>query len=171
MDYQTASEIFDYDPLSGVLSWKHIIPDKFFPDARTAKAINTRNAGKPILTQESGGYIQVRWKGKAYLAHRICWLLYYKIWPTFHIDHEDHNRTNNRIKNLRDWKKERNNAHKKNNTSGHPNIKFIQKSTNRPWFVSVYSNGKYLTQKSFATLQEAIQHRDGVRTLHNLTPI
>lgn len=46
------------------------------------------------------GYIGIALDGKVYLAHHLAWYYHYGEWP-FRIDHEDHNRANNKIKNLR----------------------------------------------------------------------
>jgi HNH endonuclease len=40
--------------------------------------------------------------GKLYLASRVAWLLHYGEWPSLTLDHIDGDRTNNRIRNLRD---------------------------------------------------------------------
>lgn len=39
---------------------------------------------------------------KHYSAHRLAWLLYYKVWPMGEIDHVNGNRADNRIENLRE---------------------------------------------------------------------
>lgn len=171
MDYQTAIDIFRYDPLTGRLYWKDEIPEKYFVDKRTANWFNSRFGGTESGTPDSGGYLQTRWKNKAYRTHRIIWMIHNGVWPNKHIDHDDHDRKNNRLKNLGDVSQAKNNAKKKNNTSGHPNIRFQPKNSNKPWCVAVYSKGSYLTTSTFADLTDAIAHRDAVRAQHNLPAI
>lgn len=171
MDSQTANDIFNYDPVTGVLRWANELPRTYFDSDLGWKIVSGRNAGKVVGTMESNGYLQVRWKNTAYLVHRVIWLMVVGAWPSEHIDHKDHIRTNNVFTNLRDIPQERNNANKKNNRSGHSSIYEQKRNTNRPWMVQVFSKGKYLTQQSFAELQDAIDHRDAVRRRHGLTQL
>ena len=46
------------------------------------------------------GYIIIKIDGIGYKAHRLAWLYMYGVWPNF-IDHKNHNRSDNRIVNLR----------------------------------------------------------------------
>ena len=48
------------------------------------------------------GYIQISVKNKLYSAHRLAWLYVYGNFPKQEIDHINHIRNDNRIKNLRD---------------------------------------------------------------------
>ena len=50
----------------------------------------------------NNGYVSIRIQGKAYLAHRLAWLITYGKMPKKDIDHIDRNRQNNRIDNLRE---------------------------------------------------------------------
>ena len=51
---------------------------------------------------ESNGYVRIRFKGHAYLAHRIIWTLHHGPIPVGHtVDHINRIRSDNRIKNLR----------------------------------------------------------------------
>lgn len=148
LDEQIVNQ-FKYDPITGILFRK----------------------GKPSGTITSGGYMQVRIKNKLYMVHRVIWFLVHGSWPIYDIDHKDHNRTNNKLVNLRDIPQEANNAHKVTNKSGYSGIYENKKNTNRPWMVQVYSKGIYLTQKSFADLDEAIKHRDAIRKANGLTQL
>lgn len=166
-----AHEVFDYDPVSGELYWKEVIPAKYFSKPYFAEMVNTRQAGTPAANvNKSTRYKQVVFQGKLYQVHRVIWLMHYGTWPKNHIDHIDRDRQNNRLGNLRDVTQAKNNLNRSDTTSGHPNI---DQRLNRPksWRVLIKSGGVKLTGKSFATLQEAIQHRDAVRALHSLPPI
>lgn len=168
MDLQTALDIYRYDPVSGEIFWADDIPEKYFDSTHRYRQNNSRCAGKLINCLESNGYIQVRWKGKQYMAHRVIWLMTKGVWPTNHIDHKDHDRTNNRENNLRDVTQGVNNAHKQNNKSGYSGVFYQKRSTNRPWMVQVYTQGRYVTQRSFSDINDAVAHRDSVRKAHGL---
>lgn len=47
------------------------------------------------------GYLRFTHKSKYYFAHRVAWFLHHGYWPDC-IDHINHNKTDNRIENLRD---------------------------------------------------------------------
>lgn len=68
------------------------------------------------------GYIHVTINRRKYLAHRLAWLYVYGEWPQHEIDHLDGNRSNNKIKNLREASDKINShnrrRHNKNNSIG-----------------------------------------------------
>ena len=76
IDYETAKELFDYDPDTGMLTWK------VRPSVRSSARI-----GDVAWTLNNNGYRRVMFRGKSYLAHRIVWLLTHGNWPEKDIDH------------------------------------------------------------------------------------
>ena len=58
--------------------------------------------GRTLGYKKSNGYIALSIDGQKYFAHRLAWLYVYGEFPKNDIDHIDGNRTNNKIKNLRD---------------------------------------------------------------------
>ena len=51
---------------------------------------------------DKDGYLIIKVKEKQFKAHRIVWLLHYGKFPEMELDHINHNRTDNRIENLRE---------------------------------------------------------------------
>jgi len=87
---------FEYDPDTGVITWK----DR--PWVRPC--VNARVRGTPAGAKtDNYNRIAVVIDGKTrYLfGHRIAWMLYYGEWPDGEIDHKDGDGNNNRIANLR----------------------------------------------------------------------
>ena len=58
--------------------------------------------GKIAGCTNASGYIQIRVCGHIYYAHRLAWLYMHECWPADQIDHQDGNRSNNAIANLRE---------------------------------------------------------------------
>lgn len=54
----------------------------------------------------NGRYWTIKILGKRYRIHHVGWFLYYGEWPKIQIDHEDQNKLNNKISNLREGSKE-----------------------------------------------------------------
>ena len=132
--------VLRYDPETGDLIWLPRGNPKF----------DNRLANKAAGTMTRRGYIQVRFDGKFYLAHRLAWRLYYGVWPEFEIDHINGNPADNRIENLRvctTAENRKNMPCRKNKTSKYMGVR---KSRNA-W--SVLVDGKY--RGSFADEDDA----------------
>lgn len=74
---------------------------------RNKKLVGFKNA-KGYLS------IEVRFKGKPrkFKAHRVAWLHFYGRWPKDQIDHINGNKSDNRIKNLREVSNRENNQNR-----------------------------------------------------------
>ena len=90
---ENVRDIFDYDPLTGVLIRR--------PYA------GGRKSGQPI-THVWNGYLHVYVGQRSYRAHRVIWLYMTGAWPVAVIDHIDTDTANNRWANLRQADSRRN---------------------------------------------------------------
>lgn len=102
-------ELFFYDRDTGKLFW------------RTNKDNKTKE-GTEACSKLKDGYLRVTIRHKAYMVHRIVWIILHGEIPDGKlVDHVDGNRENNRPNNLRlvdDSGNSRNRAKRSDNTSG-----------------------------------------------------
>jgi hypothetical protein len=57
---------------------------------------------RKYVWRDRSGYLTLKIGRKSYLAHRVCWFLYYGVWPDGHLDHINGVKSDNRIVNLRE---------------------------------------------------------------------
>lgn len=103
MDINTIRRLLDYDPATGILTWRHRPPELFSVPFKAA-AWNARYAGKEAFINEHvSGYRKGLLFGKTYRAHRVAWAIFYGDWPApgLDLDHANGVKTDNRIANLR----------------------------------------------------------------------
>jgi len=105
-------------------------------------------------------------KNKIRTTYKIHQLVYIINNPTdditgFEIDHIDGNRTNNKIENLRKATKSDNQSNRKTNKNNKLGIKNITKTKWNTYVFQLKKN-KIKYEKTFKTLEEAIEHRDRV---------
>lgn len=146
-------ELFDYDPLTGVLTWRH--------RAGMKGSWNARHAGKPAgyNRTDPSRYRVVGVDGRLFYAHRIIWCYVRGIWPE-EIDHVDHDGWNNRWVNLREVDHRENHRNKPlraDNTSGHNGVRWHQPTDK--WQATITDEGRQLSLGYYATKTEAIHTR------------
>lgn len=88
MNHASLLEAVSYDPLTGVF-------------IRRVSAGNAKK-GTVFGNLDAKGYLKGRVCGKYVRLNRLAWFYSYGDWPTNQIDHIDGDRTNNRLKNLRE---------------------------------------------------------------------
>lgn len=174
-----ASELFEYDPVDGVLYWKPL-PERY-PNGRIrAKAYRRRIAAGSFNHKRN--FINVQYNGINYKAHRIIWLLVYGHYPEAHIDHVNGNGSDNRLENIRIATNAENNQNltvRKDNTSGFQGVWFNKK---RGKFSAELCVGKKRIRKyGFLTAEQAYDeylrlkqehhkfHPDAPRQRNNMT--
>lgn len=157
-------QLLDYDPETGILTWKPRPSDMFKnSDKRICATWNSRYAGKEALGHiDANGYKVGHVLGRGIKAHRAAWAIYYGSYPENQVDHINGERNDNRIENLRDVSQsqnQRNAGLRIDNRSGHPGI-FERKNG----YFSVYCRGKYLGSRP--TLKQAKELRDKAEAKH-----
>ncbi len=132
--YKRANKLLNYNPKTGIITWK---------ETRSPKVVSGDTAGYKCYR----GYIRIVIDYNIYLAHRLAWLLYYKKWPKYDIDHKDRIKHHNWKSNLRKSSKKhnaRNTGNLKNNTSGIKGVSLHKKAEKWMSYIKVDRNRIYL---------------------------
>ena len=146
-------EFFDYDPLTGLLTWRKRDLSHFVSQ-RLCNTWNRTFAGKPAGWTNANGYLATKILTVSYLIQRIVWKIVTGDEPPEQIDHIDGNRTNNRFENLRGanaLESARNRTVHKNNKLG---LKGVTKRGNT-YISRMYNQGKDAYIGTFKTAEEA----------------
>ena len=139
-------ELFHYNSTTGIFTYK----------VKTAIRV-TIGAVAGTLSKRDG-YIIIRIKPELYKAHRLAWLYVHGVWPEGDVDHKNHKRADNRIKNLRDVTSAGNaqnriKANSNNKSTGIQNVYYCEH--NNKFRVMIMTNGKNKHCGYFSTLKIA----------------
>ena len=147
--FEEAKELFTYDRETGIIKWRKRITRGRQRDNLVAGNTN------------SNGYIQIRFKGKSYFAHRVAVLLAYGFCgDEMEIDHINHVRNDNRLVNLRFVTKsgnQRNQSRRNDNTSGVTGVRYNKRARKYVAYIKVEDLRIHLG--SFVTLEGAARAR------------
>ena len=150
-------DLFYYD--DGKLIWKKRPVSHFFSES-ISKAFNTKFEGREAGTvSNKSGYAEVRVSSKAYLVHRIIYLMKTGDSPEC-VDHINRDKTDNRIENLRAATKSQNGINSKmrrNNTSGYKGVSFCK--VRSMWKACIKKDSKSITIGYFSDINIAAKAR------------
>jgi len=152
LTFDTANEIFVYDPDTGYITNKV---------RRSSTAYEGDRAGRI----DSKGYLRIRVKDRTFRAHRLAWWLFYGEWPAYSIDHINRDRSDNRICNLRSASRVENQGNSKlnsNNTSGYKGVTYDGKRWRS--YISIENKTKLLGV--FDTKEQAAEAYAAAARLH-----
>ena len=147
LSHEELVRILDYDPVSGIFRWK--------------ENLSSRNTIGRIAGSVSKitGYVQIRIRRKLYYAHRLAWFYVHKNWP-INVDHQNLDRADNRLDNLREATKAQNNRNallSKNNSSGYKGV--FKKSENK-FFARISHKSRSIHIGCYETAEDAAQAYD-----------
>lgn len=146
-------KLLRYAPETGLLYWRERTPDMFregcgiYTQERNCKVWNARFSEKEAFTGNTHDYKRGGIFNKMYRAHRVIWAMETGAWPVDQIDHINHDKTDNRIKNLRvvtNQENTKNQAMNSNNTSGHNGVCWAKRNNKWQAMIGVDGIRKYL---------------------------
>jgi len=166
-------QLLDYDPETGLLTWKRRGPEWFSDGYRTAQGRannwNRKWAGKSALNHlyaasgyRSGAVLEVPIQ-----AHRAAYMVYHGVRISGSIDHINGRKEDNRICNLRDVTSQencRNAALYSSNKSGCPGVMWDQ--SRRRWDAKINFDGKQRRLGRFKLKADAVAARKAAELEH-----
>lgn len=147
LNQDTLKEIISYDPVTGNFIWIKPVANRI-------------KAGDFAGTESGNGYISIKIKSKAYLAHRLAWLYMTGKWPKCQIDHDNHIRQDNRWINLfeaTNIENSRNRSLSKKNTSGFNGVSWMKGS--KRWRAQIRVDGRLIILGLFSDINLAVLAR------------
>ena len=165
-------KLINYDPKTGELTYGHAEP-WMFPNGKKSAAHNCAvwnaiNAGKQALASpHREGYRAGSILGRKYLAHRVAWLITHGQWPEAEIDHINHDRSDNRLINLRAVSRienTRNLSRQSKRLRGHTGIYWYHPTSR--WVAKIHVDGRMLHLGYFTDQSEALAARKAAERRH-----
>lgn len=145
MDAELVRKLFDYSPDTGVLRWKINI------SRHRAGAV----AG---IVRGDKRYIEVRYRGSWFAAHRLIFLFVEGRWPEPEVDHENRDGCDNRWDNLREATRAQNAQNRrvaKTNKVGLKGVLVVERYGVKKFEARIRIAGKQKHLGRFDTAQEA----------------
>ncbi len=139
--------ILNYDKDTGIFTWRE----------PTSKRVKVGDLAGALNKGYRRIKITIDGITRSYMAHRLVWLYMYGVWPKEQLDHVNHNRSDNRMINLREADNTTNHKNKtinKNNKSGFTGVRLAKK--NKKWRAEIIVNGKTIHLGYFTDKNEAI---------------
>lgn len=167
-DLTKIKEALDYNPETGVFTWKTDRPADHFKNQMAHRVWKTRFSGKVAGYSKQKGvntnYITIRVFHKLYLAHRLAWAFVHDKWPDYEVDHINGDGLDNSISNLRDVPKEvngKNSNRKSNNTSGVNGVWWHKQGLK--WCAEGHYTEEGVHKKKYLGLFETIEEAEKAR--------
>jgi HNH endonuclease len=164
-------ELFEYDPETGVLTWRRRDRGQF--ESYHACNAYVRYEGESAGSLSDEGYLKVTIFGRHYKAHRVIFLWMTGRWPDPEVDHENHNRADNRWVNLVETTQSqnlRNQTLYKNNATGRIGVSWCEDISKFRVRIGVGDRNEHLgyydTFEEACAAREAAERKYGYHERH-----
>ena len=147
-------ELFKYNPETGLFTW-----------VKETKLRAKR--GNIAGYVETTGYIRIWIDEKIHHAHRLAWLYMYGKFPKEQIDHINHERSDNRIINIREVtirENGKNQSMSPRNTSGVVGVHWHK--ARKRWLARIKVDGKSYELGAFTEFSDAVNARKNAEVLY-----
>lgn len=141
----TIASQLEYNPENGLFRWR----------ASGRGRISGWFRGSP-----SHGYLAIHVCGRKYGSHQLAWAIVHGAFAPHDVDHVNHNKTDNRIDNLRAATRKinrRNSARSINNTSGFTGVHWAKRE--KRWIAQIRVDAKKIHVGCFTELEDAVNAR------------
>lgn len=134
--------------------------------------LSGKRAGHKTGSRIRSGYVHIYLDGKTYKAHRLAWFYVNGRWPDGDIDHINHNRSDNRIENLRVAVGVENHHNRRRITNSLTGfIGVAWHARDRRWQSTIEASGRATHLGYFKCLGQAIRARiDAEKIFHPSRP-
>ena len=136
------------------------LKEKISYDSLGGGFLRKKRAGYVPAGTISKGYVRIMVNGKIYPAHRLAWLYVYGVMPDGQIDHINHDKSDNRIDNLREVSHSENQKNKplcRRNKTGYNGVGWIGRLGK--WTAYISEGGKTNNIGLFSDVERAIEAR------------
>lgn len=151
-------QLLDYDPETGLLKWRYRDRGWFTSD-RIHKSWNGKLAGREAFCGlDNYGYKRGTIAKGVIRAHLVIWTMVHGAPPCGFIDHINHDKTDNRLCNLREITKRENHlnmSRSKANTTGVTGVSFVKKR----WQAMITVNHESIYLGRFDRIEDAAEAR------------
>lgn len=157
MEQHELLEYINYDEKTGKCTWRKSPSNKV-------------KVNDPVGYVSKDGYMYFGFKGKTLKLHRAIFLMLHGYLPKY-VDHDDHDRLNNRPHNLRASSMTQNNRNcslQKNNKSGTVGVSFS--SQRNKWVATIWHKSKIISLGRFQFKEDAIAARKEAEVIYGYNP-
>lgn len=165
-------QLLNYDAKTGDFSWAAPTREWFASDAHWAAFNSIKQNKNPFADAHNQGYLLGTIGTVQLLAHRAVWAYCHGDWPRENIDHINHDRTDNRIANLRSVSQSENarNANRRSdNNSGYTGVCWSK--SRKKWVAQIGLPGNITKPLGrYSLLEDAVAARMAAEILYGFHP-
>lgn len=158
-----ATDLITQERLQSLLTYD---PDTGIFTSRVRR--KTHRIGDKVGVLSGGGYLRCMLDRRGYALHHLAWLHEFGVWPSGQLDHINHDRTDNRIANLREVscrENHHNRARKTRSASGYLGVTWHKRDQRWQAHIEIDGNAKYLGQ--YKDLNDAIAARCAAERIYH----